>query len=290
MRPLSSPLLPAAVLLGGLWLTAGCVRAPSPLTPSHVGSIGVPQQGVLTEGAELPREGEGFQWLRQDDRHHGLPRFVSAIERAAREVQRQRPGPPLMVGDLSVRSGGILLPHFSHRSGRDADLLLYVTTLEGVPVQSPGFVHFGPDGLAWDQAHSRYLRFDVEREWLLVKTLVEDPDARVQWIFASRTLEALLTEWARARGESSDTILRAVEVMLQPEPGGVHDDHVHVRTACSEEDVQRGCEPSGPVRPWLAAAAPAPEDPSNEELVAALMAPLEERHAAVTPARTGGSL
>ena len=45
----------------------------------------------------------------------------------------------------------------------------------------------------------RFLRFDVERTWLLVKSLVEDGDARVQWIFAHRNVEALLVEWARAR-------------------------------------------------------------------------------------------
>lgn len=213
----------------------------------------MPHRGVLTAAAELPADGEGYRWLRQDDRHHGLPRFVKAIERAAAVVARERPGAILGVGDLSARNGGQLLPHLSHRTGRDADLLLYLTTLDGAPVESPGFIRVGNDGLAWDEKGKRFLRFDVERTWLLVKTLVEDPDARIQWAFASRNVEALLLEWARARGETGETLTRAMDVMLQPRPGGPHDDHLHIRTACSPAEIVAGCEHTGPTRAWIEA-------------------------------------
>ncbi len=278
-------LVSAALRLSGCFSTAlaalallgatGCGRAPSPLAPQMGGSLGVPHSGVLTGGTELAQKGEGWVWLRNDDRHHGIPRFVRAIERAAKTVADARPGGVLSVGDLSARSGGTLLPHISHRTGRDADLLFYVTTLEGAPVTSPGFVHFGPDGLAWDPDNKRFLRFDVERTWLLVKTLVEDPEARIQWVFVSRDVEAMLLEWARARGEPSETIARAMDVMLQPRPGGVHDDHVHIRTACTLDEVSRGCEPTGPMRAWIAAqdAASGGEVPVTE-LVAAILSPL----------------
>ena len=246
-----SPLKTIAVL--GLVVSASaCARAPSPLAPAFTGSIGAPHHGVLRDGSELPRESEGLRWLRQDDRHWALPRFADAIARAAASVARERPGsPPLFVGDLSVRTGGVLLPHFSHRSGRDADLLLYVTTLDGAPVESPGFVHFAADGLAWDAAHKRFLRLDVEREWLLVKALVMDDDARVQWLFANHVVEALLVEWANARGEPGEVVFRAERAMLEPHPGGEHDDHIHVRTACSKAEIEQGCEATGPAREWL---------------------------------------
>src|SRR5262245_23448011 len=106
----------------------GCARAPSPLMPQFGGSIGMPHRGILTGSAELPPQGEGYKWLRQDDRHHGIPRFVQAIERAAAKVAEERPGAMLAIGDLSAQRGGQLLPHLSHRTGRDADLLLYLTT------------------------------------------------------------------------------------------------------------------------------------------------------------------
>ncbi len=231
---------------------AGCARAPSPLAPVWSGSIGQPSCGVLACGAEVSSDAQGLRWLRHNDRHWALPRFSGAIERAAAAVASERAGGLLEIGDLSLPTGGgPLAPHFSHRSGVDADLLLYVTTLEGAPVDSPGFVHVGADGLARDEGHARWLRFDVERQWLLAKALLEDPEARIQWIFVSDVVQARLLEWALARGDSFETIRRARAVMAQPSPGGVHDDHFHVRTACSPDEVVAGCQATGPRRPWL---------------------------------------
>jgi penicillin-insensitive murein endopeptidase len=270
-----------ASLLIGLAVAAlvGCGRAPTPLAPQMTGSIGMPHRGVLTDAAELPREGPGYKWLvreGRDDRHFGIPRFVAAIERAAATVATARPGATLGIGDLSTKRGGQLLPHLSHRTGRDADLLLYVVTPEGAPVESPGFIHVQSDGLAWDEKNGRFLSFDVERQWLLVKALVEDPEARIQWIFASKNVRALVIDWARARGDSPDTIVRAMEIMLQPQPGGEHDDHVHIRTACTPAEVIAGCELTGPKRAWIEArylwTLEAP--PSDDELALTLLTPI----------------
>ncbi len=254
----------------------GCMRVPCPLAPSVAGSIGMPHRGVLTEPAELASEGSGWKLLRDNERGYGLPRFVHALERAAESVAVQRPGGTLIVGDLSAQKGGSILPHLSHRNGRDADLVFFALTVDGVPVESPGFVHYGADGLAWDESGRRFLRFDVEREWLLVKSLLEDEEARVQWMFISRAAEGMLLEWAHARGEPLETIARAQGVMAQPHPGGEHDDHIHVRTACSLDDQAHGCEPNGPVRAWLATPAPSRLDATSvEALVVALLGPMD---------------
>jgi penicillin-insensitive murein endopeptidase len=272
-------------------LGGGCARAPSPLTPHFGGSIGLPHRGVLTASAELPRLGSGFRWLRDDGRHHGVPRLVAAIERAAARVDAERPGPALMVGDLSAPGGGRITGHASHRTGRDVDLLLYLTTPAGAPIESPGFVSVGSDGLAFDEKKERFYRLDVEREWLLVKALVENDAARVQWIFVSRAIEALLVEWARARGESPETILRAMDVMQQPAPPALpHDDHIHVRTACSPNEIAAGCEPTGPERPWIAAVdggSGAGPDVDTAELVVAILSPMDAAVAASGHAKTG---
>jgi penicillin-insensitive murein DD-endopeptidase len=252
---------------------AACACAPSPLTPAWHGSIGTGARGVLAGGVELARNHEDLRWLRANDRHWGIPRFTESIARAASAVARERPGAALYVGDLSTRQGGgPLSPHFSHRSGVDADLLFYVTTLEGAPVDSPGFVHFGADAIARDESHQRWLRLDVDREWLLVRALVEDPQARIQWIFVSDVVKALLVEWALARDDSIETIRRAQEVMAQPHPGGVHDDHIHVRTACSADEAVTGCEPSGPRRDWLSYELP-PGEERDKDLAIALLQP-----------------
>jgi penicillin-insensitive murein DD-endopeptidase len=271
------------IALLALAALTGCARAPSPLTPAWHGSIGTPSRGVLVEGAQLRRDAEGLRWLRGNDRHWGLPRFTTAIERAAAHVARERPGSRLTVGDLSAATGGgPLSGHLSHRSGVDADLLLYMTTLSGAPVDSPGFIHVGADGLAEDEGHDRFLRFDVERQWLLVRALMEDPQARVQWIFVSDVVQAMLLEWALARGDSPEIIRRAQSVMLQPHPGGVHDDHVHVRTSCSPDEMVAGCDPIGPHRPWLAYDV-APPAVGDHELALALMQPLTGGPATSTP-------
>ena len=265
----------------------GCGRAPSPLAPLLSGSIGLPHRGVLTHPTELPAEGPGYRLLAPtNERHFGTARFVAAIERAAAKVAEERPGSTLSIGDLSARTGGKISSHASHRSGRDADLLLYMTTLDGAPITSPGFVHVGTDGLAFDENQNRFLRFDVEREWLLVKALVEDPEARVEWLFASKPVEAMLIDWARARGESGDTLVRAMDMLLQPgPPAQIHDDHVHVRIACDPDEIAAGCEDHGPTRPWLAAldattasasaaASVHAEVPTTKDLVELLIMPI----------------
>ena len=272
MRGEGSGSVKATLSLVSTLVLTSCARTPSPLDPSHSGSIGLPYRGCLTDAVEVPDGGTGYHFLRQNDRHYATPRFADAIERAAANVALARPGSTLVIGDMSTRHGGRLLPHLSHRSGHDADLLLYATTLAGAPVDAPDFVHYGPDGLGWDAKHERFIRFDVEREWLLVKALVEDPEARVEWMFANHVIEALLSEWAIARGEPSDTILRAELVLLEPHPGGAHDDHIHVRTACSAGEEAQGCETGGPLRPWLSSAFEPPSR-SDDELVAILLGP-----------------
>lgn len=245
--------LSAGLLLASLH--AGCSHAPTPLRPGLAGSVGLPHRGVLV-GGERVEESAHLRFLRKNDRRYATPRFATVLTRAADHVARARPGAVLVLGDLSAPTGGVLLPHLSHRSGRDADILLYLTTLDGAPVTSPGFVHVREDGLAWDERGKRFLRFDVARQWLLLRALLSDDEARVQFVFASRRVRAMLLDWAVARGEPDELVYRALSVLVQPSPGGEHDDHFHVRTACDAEEVLRGCIMSGPVRAWLAPATP----------------------------------
>jgi penicillin-insensitive murein endopeptidase len=239
-------------------------------------------RGVLWHGRELANEGDGYRFLRANGRHSATHRFARVIEHAAQSVARQRPGATLVIGDISSQTGGQLPPHFSHRSGRDADLLFYWLTPEGAPVSDHGFLHVETDGLAWDEDHKRFLQLDIEREWLLVRALLSDEEARVQWIFVNDEVKARLLEWAKARGEPTDILWRAAQVMLQPNPGGPHDDHIHVRTACDADEVMHGCEPFGPERPWLTLPTPA-ATVTDAELVAEILSPINDQRVAVIP-------
>jgi penicillin-insensitive murein DD-endopeptidase len=292
-RPLSTLLCALAPIL------SACAGTPTPLAPSIRGSIGYPHAGMITDAAPLPYKGSGYTLLRKNGVHWGNPRLVAAIESAAKEVSAARPGPRLVVGDLSARFGGEASGHRSHRTGRDADLLIYIVTPSGAPVESPGFLRFGADGLAdaeppadkpdpvkpapasakKPKSSGRFVRIDLEREWLLVKALVSSREANVQWLFFAHWLEALVIEYARARGEDPELLWYAESVLLQPGDSASHDDHLHLRIACTPDEAVAGCLGGGPYWPWLPAL-PQLASPPDDELASAIIGDLLPGNAA----------
>lgn len=243
-------------------VSTGCLGTPTPLSPGIGGSVGAPHHGVLTAGMELPIEGPGFvRYRKNGTTHWGSPRLVRALMGAALAVSKKLPGgAPLVIGDLSAKTGGKIPRHQSHRSGRDVDLPWYVTTPEGAPVKNPGFVAIGPDGLAKLENGDQYVRLDIAREWLLVKELITSPDIDVQWMFCSRAVEALLIEYARARGEPVSIVDEAETVLMQPGDSLAHDDHIHLRIACTPEEAIAGCEGGGPRWEWFPALPALPDE------------------------------
>jgi penicillin-insensitive murein endopeptidase len=235
------------------WLASGCFSTPSPLAPGLHGTVGVPNQGVLTEAEELPVRGPGFVRYRPLSTHYfGRPRLVHALEAAAADVAQRAPGgAPLFIGDLSAKTGGRIPGHDSHRTGRDVDLLFFVMTPSGVPTPSPGFVRFEGDGLGLPPGGKDYLRIDIDREWLLLRSLLTSPEIGVQFMFVCHEVEALLIDHARALGEPDELVARAETVMLQPSDSLRHDDHVHLRIACASDEAVTGCSGGGPRWQWL---------------------------------------
>ena len=258
--------------LAALTCALSACSIPSAVSPSLSGSVGVPHAGFLTNGVELPKEGKGFRWKSSADHHYGLPRMIGVLQEAAASVADQRPStPPIYIGEISAKGGGALLPkHRSHRTGRDADVMFFVTTLEGAPVPGTGFTKFGPDGLGVDSG-GRFLRFDTDREWLFIKAILQSKQVHVQWIFIARILEAVVIEHAIALGEPTPLVAMAEQVMQQPGDSLPHDDHIHVRLACEPDEFPRGCDGGGPRWAWL----PAPNklEASPTELVDALLGP-----------------
>jgi penicillin-insensitive murein DD-endopeptidase len=241
-----------ALLLCGA-LSLGCVGMPSPLAPGLGGSVGTPQSGVQTAPEELPRAGKGFARYRPHSPNYwGNPRLIRALVAAAARVEEALPGgAPLLIGDISSRRGGKIPGHRSHRTGRDVDLLYYVTTPTGAPIASRGFVSIDSDGLGRVPESDDYVRLDVERQWLLTKELIRSPELGVQWMFASRDIEALLIDYAIARGDDPELVWQAETVLLQPADSTPHADHIHMRIACTPEEAVLGCEGGGPYWPWL---------------------------------------
>ena len=247
--------LPALAVLAMFSGLSACFNTPTPLAPGLHGTVGVPSRGVLTESEELPIRGEGFVRYRPNSTHYyGRPRLVHALRTAAASVARHAPGgAPLFIGDLSAKTGGRIPGHDSHRTGRDVDLLFLVTTPEGVPVPSPGFVRFESDGLAREEGSNHYVRLDIDREWWLLRSLLTSSEVGVQFLFVCHEIEALLIDHARALGEPDALIWRAETVMTEPKDSLRHDDHVHLRIACSPEEGVSGCSGGGPRWQWLPA-------------------------------------
>jgi penicillin-insensitive murein DD-endopeptidase len=235
-------------------LASACIGTPNPLHPNLRGSVGYPHGGAQTSALELPVAGPGYVRFRPNDKvYWGQPELVNGIQSVAKRVQsRFGGGPPIVLGDLSARYGGNIPRHNSHRSGRDVDLLWLLMTPEGRPVRSPGFVKVGPDGLAVDPGSGRYYRLDVERQWQVIKAFLTTPELGVQWMFCATWIEALVIQYARALGEPDELVWRAQTVMLQPADSLPHDDHIHLRLACSPDQAVTGCMGGGPHWDWLA--------------------------------------
>src|SRR5262249_46169576 len=144
------------------------------------------------------------------------------------------------------RRGGPSAWHKSHQTGRDGDVLFFATGADGGPAPPPSaMARFGDDGLASDGR-----RFDVARNWLLVRALLDDPAVEVQFLFISTGLRQMLLDHAVALGEPADLVERAAAVLLQPGDAPPHDDHLHVRIYCPASDRTLGCRDRGPYR-WL---------------------------------------
>lgn len=254
-------------------MSAACASAPSPLTPLARGSVGAPHSGVLTEPVALAPRGPGYVVIKPPGKHYGTQELVDTIQYAAARVDSEMPGPELQVGDLSGRFGGKIPNHQSHRTGRDVDFIFYATDLGGARVPAQGWTCYGPDGIgiAHDGAHGRnYLRFDVERNWLLVKALIQSPHADILWLFVSNPIKAMLTHYALARGEDPSLVWQAENLMHQPRNSLPHDDHFHVRIGCPNQSGVNGCLQGGPEWPWLTPA-PTLHWPQSTEEIAKLL-------------------
>ena len=234
-----------AVLLA---LVAGCAELGVVSDGTSV-SVGRTNRGYLLQGARMPDEGEGFTtrevWIARDHRY-GTDELVDLVTGVARRMAGHVKDVRLVVADLSPRGGaGGLAFHRSHQSGRDVDLLYYMRDATGAPFEPDAMHRFNRWGRAVDGSG---LRIDVPRTWMLVKELVEAPEAPVQYIFMYEPIAELLLDHAKQIGEPTEVILKARLALRQPGDSARHDDHLHVRVYCSAADRTYGCVDVGPMQ------------------------------------------
>ncbi|MBI2893209.1 MAG: penicillin-insensitive murein endopeptidase [Deltaproteobacteria bacterium] len=254
----------SVVLLAG----SGC--APN-VPPGRSVSVGTSSHGYLRSGVRMPLAGPGFKVVRDPEAAFGTARMVGLITRAAAAVERRLgPGPDLRVGDLSLEAGGRIEGHGSHRAGRDADVLYFARDAAGRPAD-PGAMAFRRTGEG--ERDGRRYRLDTTRTWALVEAMLTDSEVEVQWIFCSHGIKVLLIEEALAQGEGADLELvrRAAWILHRPSNSRPHDDHLHVRIFCSEEERALGCADTAPLWAWSSADEKLPaSSATDEEILAAL--------------------
>lgn len=215
-------------------------------------SIGTVTDGYVVQAVPLPLPGRSYSVLpRQLERHllYGTRELIDALVDAAEFVEAAHPGSILWLGNIGRHGGGDIPWSVSHNAGRDADLAFYVTDPTGRPVSPPDLLHHGADGRS--REYGGYYRFDVPRNWSLVKALILSPHVQMQHLFISDGLRALLLGHARSIGEPPSLVAHAARLLRQPGPEIPHDDHLHVRIYCSRADVGAGCENSGRVHPGV---------------------------------------
>lgn len=186
-------------------------------------SRGRPQSGRLLYSEPLPLS-DRYKVL-FPYRTFGTYYTVSEIVRVLDGYYETFPqAAPLMVGDLSLRTGRRLNPHNSHQSGRDVDI-----TLPRIE-EPPDYNRFH---------HVRRDNLDVEKAlWLLLTALEE---GYVQYIFLDWYHQRSLYRLAREQGAPEEWLR---EVFQYPYRGGSgivrhargHRGHFHIRYHCQPTD------------------------------------------------------
>jgi penicillin-insensitive murein endopeptidase len=207
-------------------------------------SIGRPGRGRLVRGVALEPSEHLAVKSSSHGQHFGTAELVSLLGRVAARVAERSPGARLHVGDLSREGGGRFGPHRSHRSGRDADVGLYLVGADGQPVMTERFYDIRRDGTA---TQDPTVRLDEGRTWELLEALVADTETPVQFIFLAPHLEERLLAEGRRRGASEELLAR-IDAVVDAERR--HTNHMHVRIYCPVDDVPR-CDEEPPYHPWV---------------------------------------
>jgi murein endopeptidase len=190
-------------------------------------SVGFPSAGSLTDAVPMI-EGRGRKLLAIPWKTWGTAETVAVLDRVLDAWAARGDVQPILVGNLSNRTGGRLEPHSTHQSGRDVDL--------GYPQKLAKGAELG-----WQEITASNL--DAAETWTLLRMLVET--GAVEEIYIDRSIQKLLHEHAVANESVPEESLSkwmeyprptGTRALIQHVPG--HTDHLHVRIACPPGDVK----------------------------------------------------
>jgi murein endopeptidase len=192
-------------------------------------SIGFPGDGSV-EGAMPMVDGPGRVLKHTPWKGWATQTTVATLDLILREWERRFPKrQPILVGNMSARSGGRLKPHSSHQSGRDVDL-------------SYPQIWDRKEELNWRTMNASNL--DRDLTWSLLELLTET--GAVEVILIDTKIQRLLYEYALETHRYSEKELenwieypgspRAKKPLIQHVPG--HEDHIHVRFKCTAAETR----------------------------------------------------
>lgn len=158
------------------------------------------------------------------NRYYGsfeLVEFVPYIAHYARQII---PGYELRVSDLSQKTGGPLQKsaHRSHQTGMDVDLAYLVRNPQ------KGFASVVENG----RLNSEFL---VKENFNFLMKVVNNPKTRVTWIFTDKVIKTAMCKYAKENkfleGKYKAQTVYMLSRLRHTEN---HDDHFHLRIACSK--------------------------------------------------------
>jgi hypothetical protein len=171
------------------------------------GSRGTPNRGRLRGGIQLS-DGAGYT-VRNPERAYAVPGTIAALRNGiARVTARFVEVPDIVIHDLSYERGGSMRPHASHQNGLDVDASYY---------------HLDAGELSeWRDVEPEEL--DVRLQWYLFKSWIDL--GQVEYLFVDWDLQAVLYDYAAARGASPEQLdewfqypTRGSQGILRHEPG-----------------------------------------------------------------------
>lgn len=206
-------------------------------------SVGYPDAGRLVGGAQLSGRGvplrlQSFTLLH--DYRWGTCALVEGLRSVAQAMAPQLGGRPLRIGNLSQRGGQEMPVSTSHESGRDVDFPLLTTSASGRPLHGL-YLHFDAQGRS--RSHKGRYHFDVARNWLLIQAIFAHPGWEVERLVLAPGLRRLVLDHAKKQGVEPALLERVARRLIPPWPGvKIHDNHLHLRIACTDADRAAGCK------------------------------------------------
>lgn len=196
--------------------------AAADLIPDGAQSVGTPQRGKIRGAIPLPPRPHLYT-RRHPGRSFGSTHTIRTIQTALSTLRSDKGvRTEVMIGDISMPSGGPISPHVSHQSGRDIDIrLLLVKGLDRktVPVDA--------SSVDWDAT------------WAMVESFLETGAVNVLFLDFNR--QSLLHAAALRAGVHPNRARRWFQWPQRGGPGMIrhengHRAHVHIRLGCGHDE------------------------------------------------------